>query len=124
MTTFKDRLIRAMEMRQMSAAELSRFSKVNEGAISQYRKGKYKASQPTIERLAKCLNVSIPWLMGAVDTFAPFESVSAGDVTEAERELIAGFRRLNEEGKQKVLEYTRDLAGLPQYILKNVSSAS
>ena len=48
----------------MSAADLSRISGINEGAISQYRKGAYKASQRTLEKLARSLNVSIPWLMG------------------------------------------------------------
>ena len=49
----------------MTAAELARTSKVNEGAISQYRAGKYKASQRSLDKLARALQVSIPWLMGA-----------------------------------------------------------
>ena len=65
MTEFKDRLHEALDMRNMTAAELSRLSGVNEGAISQYRKGSYKANQQSLEKIAKALNVSIPWLMGA-----------------------------------------------------------
>lgn len=65
MTEFKDRLNEALDMRNMTAAELSRLSGVNEGAISQYRKGIYKANQQSLEKIAKALNVSIPWLMGA-----------------------------------------------------------
>ena len=65
MTEFKDRLNEALNMRNMSAAELSRLSGVNEGAISQYRKGGYKANQRSLEKIAKALNVAIPWLMGA-----------------------------------------------------------
>lgn len=65
MTEFKDRLNEALNMRNMSAAELSRLSGVNEGAISQYRKGGYKANQQSLEKIAKALNVAIPWLMGA-----------------------------------------------------------
>ena len=42
MSEFKDRLAEAMNIRDISAAELSRISGVNEGAISQYRAGKYK----------------------------------------------------------------------------------
>ena len=34
-------------------------------SISQYRAGKYKASQRSLDKLARALNVSIPWLMGA-----------------------------------------------------------
>lgn len=65
MPEFKERLDEAMHIRDISAAELSRISKVNEGAISQYRAGKYKASQRSLDKLARALNVSIPWLMGA-----------------------------------------------------------
>ena len=76
MATFQERLIEAMEMRDVNAAELSRLSGVNEGAISQYKKGKYKANQRSIEKIARCLNVSIPWLMGASDVFGPYENLS------------------------------------------------
>ena len=76
MATFQERLIEAMELRDMNAAELSRLSGVNEGAISQYKKGKYKANQRSIEKIARCLNVSIPWLMGASDVFGHYENLS------------------------------------------------
>lgn len=65
MPEFRDRLDEAMRIRGMTAAELARTSKVNEGAISQYRAGKYKASQRSLDKLARALQVSIPWLMGA-----------------------------------------------------------
>jgi repressor LexA len=65
MAEFKDRLKEALKIRKISAAELARLSHVNEGAISQYKKGAYKATQENLDRLAKTLNVSIAWLMGA-----------------------------------------------------------
>lgn len=64
MATFRDRLELALANSGLSAADLSRITGINEGAISQYRKGAYKASQPTLEKLAGALSVSIPWLMG------------------------------------------------------------
>lgn len=64
MATFRDRLELALANSGLSAADLSRITGINEGAISQYRKGAYKASQPTLEKLASALSVSIPWLMG------------------------------------------------------------
>ena len=74
MATFQERLLVAMELRGINAAELSRLSGVNEGAISQYKKGKYKANQHNIEKIAKFLNVSIPWLMGVTDVFGSYEN--------------------------------------------------
>lgn len=73
---FKDRLNKALLMKGISAAELSRISGVNEGAISQYRKGGYKANQYNLEKIAAALNVSIPWLMGAAENI----SVAAADL--------------------------------------------
>ena len=64
MSGFRERLEEALCRSGLSAADLSRMTGINEGAISQYRKGAYKASQPTLEKLARALSVSIPWLMG------------------------------------------------------------
>ena len=77
MGEFKDRLDEAMTLRNTTAAELSRLADVNEGAISQYRAGKYKASQRSLDKLARALRVSIPWLMGAD---VPMEDSSTCDL--------------------------------------------
>lgn len=65
MASFQDRLNQAIKRADITPAELSRQTGVNEGAISQYRNGSYKATQRNLEKLAKALDVSIPWLMGA-----------------------------------------------------------
>lgn len=65
MTAFKDRLSEALSMRNMTAAELSRLSGIDEGTLSNYKKGKYEPKQRKLESLAIALNVSIAWLMGA-----------------------------------------------------------
>lgn len=81
MATFRDRLEEALANSGLTAADLSRLTGVNEGAISQYRKGAYKASQSTLEKLASALSVSIPWLMG-VDNNAVSPAYPAPRVTE------------------------------------------
>lgn len=91
MENFKDRLNEALQIRQMSAAELSRLSGVNEGAISQYKKGMYKASQRNLDRIAQALNVPIPWLMGLVDE-SPFKL----EITEKEKQLLVKIRQLDD----------------------------
>lgn len=96
MTTFQERLNEALEKRDMKASELAKLSGVNEGAISQYRKGKYKASQPTLDKLASALNVSIPWLMGAnvpMSKVAPLtQSVSL--TPRDERQIAADLEKM------------------------------
>ena len=65
MAAFKDRLNEALSMRNMTAAELSRLSGIDEGTLSNYKKGKYEPKQRKLESIAIALNVSIAWLMGA-----------------------------------------------------------
>ena len=68
MAEFKDRLEEALKLRDIKPAELARVSDVTEGAISQYRKGAYNATQRNLEKIARVLRVPIPWLMGATDS--------------------------------------------------------
>lgn len=65
--TFQERLEEALILRQKTAADLSRETGISDGAISQYRKGAYKATQRNLEKIADALHVSIPWLMGISD---------------------------------------------------------
>lgn len=88
---FKDRLNQALEESGMSAAELSRLSNVSEGVISQYRKGKYKATQYNLDRLAHALNVPIPWLMG-INMESPFKK----RITEQEQRILDKIRQLDD----------------------------
>lgn len=67
MAEFKDRLDQALSMRNMKPADLAKLTGIGEGAISQYRKGAYKASQRNLDIMSKKLEVSIPWLMGISD---------------------------------------------------------
>jgi transcriptional regulator with XRE-family HTH domain len=67
MPSFKERFNEALIMRDMTAAELAKKTGIGEGALSQYKKGAYKASQRNLDKMAAALNVSIPWLMGLDD---------------------------------------------------------
>jgi len=65
MESFAERINKALVARRMTAAELSRRSGIDEATISNYRKGKYEPRQVKLELVAKALDVSIGWLMGA-----------------------------------------------------------
>lgn len=64
MEQFKDRLAQAMQIRNISAAELSKKSGLSKAQISQYVNGIYQAKQVALYKLATTLNVSEAWLMG------------------------------------------------------------
>lgn len=64
MATFAERFCEALKMRHITAAELSRKLNINEGTLSQYKKGLYEPKQKRTEAIAKALNVSVAWLVG------------------------------------------------------------
>lgn len=102
MDKFSDRLKKALELRNMSAAELSRRLDVDEGTISNYKKGRYEPKQRRLEQISNILNVSIPWLMGAdvpIDLKKETDNIS----NSKDKELLRLFSRLNDEQKQQVL---------------------
>lgn len=76
MAEFRDRLEEALRMRNMTPAELSRKTGIGEGAISQYRKGAYKATQRNLEKIAFALNVPISWLIGSTQNL-PTDTVNS-----------------------------------------------
>lgn len=102
-SNFQNRLNEALKFRKMKPSELSRLSGVNEGAISQYRKGLYKANQNNLEKLANALNVPIPWLMGA-NVASPFASFD-------ENTKLQTLGRLAEKATPKqlknIIQYTQ-----------------
>ena len=65
MTNIAERLKQAMELQELRQADLAEKSGVNKGALSSYISGRYQPKQENIFRLAKALNVSEAWLMGA-----------------------------------------------------------
>lgn len=112
MADFKDRLNEALEMRNMKPADLSKKTGIGEGAISQYRKGAYRAKQWNIDKMARALNVSPSWLMGTTDDprgndsthriALPPQQETASDLTTDELELITDYRSLNQQGKEYI----------------------
>lgn len=64
-SNFANRLREALDIRNMTAAELSKLTQINEGTISNYKQGKYKPKQDKLELISTVLNVSAGWLLGA-----------------------------------------------------------
>lgn len=64
MDSFQSRLRQAISEANMSQAELARKSGLGRNSISEYLKGKYKASQTSLNAIANALNVDVNWLIG------------------------------------------------------------
>lgn len=58
------RIKQAMELRNMTQADIVEKTNIKKSALSQYINGKISPRQNAIDELSKVLNVSEPWLMG------------------------------------------------------------
>lgn len=123
---FAERLTLALDLRGLSAADLSRATGVSEGTISCYKKGKYQAKQNRVYDFAKALRVDPSWLMGydvPMEADRPTATTAAsvppgfavpGDKTP----LPAGATAMNPHQVAPLLGTVR--AGMPMYAEENI----
>lgn len=96
--TFTNRLKTAMRIRNMKAVELSNITGIAKSSLSDYINGKYEAKQDGVFLLAKALNVSEAWLMGADVPmerddfrFASHNGIDVNGLTEEDIKEINNF---------------------------------
>ena len=112
MTSFRERLIEAMQLRKMTQSDLSKATGLSKARISQYVNGTYEAKQQAVYLLAKALCVNITWLMGldvpmtdiSVDHELP---KNTADISEDEKLLIDLFRSVPDDKKKRAIEMIR-----------------
>lgn len=61
---FRTRLLKAMELRNLSQADMVKQTGISKGALSAYMNGEYLPKQINTYKLAKALRVDAAWLMG------------------------------------------------------------
>lgn len=60
----KDRIKKALEVREMRQSELVEKTGIDKGQMSSYLAGRYKPKQKNLSLIAEALNVDEAWLMG------------------------------------------------------------
>lgn len=98
MNDFSERLKFALKERGISAAELSKRTKIGKSSISEWINGKYEAKQDKVYILAKALNVDEGWLMG-LDV--PMEK-------EENLDIYPIYSKLNSSRQNKVYKFAED----------------
>ena len=98
--------------------------KLNKNDLSQYVSGKVEPGQNKLYILALALNVNEAWLMG-FDVSPDRKLADKKEInlalTDSEKVLISHYRRLNNSGKEKLLEYSDDLIGNAKYTTPDFS---
>jgi transcriptional regulator with XRE-family HTH domain len=123
--TFRNRFVKAMEIRNMRQVDVAERSGLDKAQISQYKNGKYEPMQDALYKLATALNVNVAWLMGhdvpmEVDRKQLEQKEMVCNLIEKcygskAYELVELFIQLNDKGKTKALEDLSDLVQLSKY---------
>lgn len=100
-TTFQQRLIEAMEKREVTQTELARLTGLSKPRISQYVNGVYEAKSQALYKLSKALNVNVAWLMGHD---VPFDRSPDEELIEKKTEAIQHIKNYFGEDSVKFIE--------------------
>lgn len=114
--TISERIKKGLEIRNMKQAELVEKTGIGKSSISTYLSGAYEPKQRNIYKIAKALDVSEAWLMGLDVPMERVNSTKTLELSKDEFELLDNYRKLNDLGKDKLIEYSTDLIETPKYI--------
>lgn len=115
-----DRINSAREQRGMTLDDIAKAVGVTKSTIQRYEKGTItRIKLPVIESIARVLKVDPNWLIGNTDMpgSSPVSDPASGEwiLTYNEQQLIRNYRDLNQEGKEKMLDYSEDLVSGCRY---------
>ena len=63
-SNFSERLNKALELKQITKAELSRATGISKSSLTRYSKGDWEGKQDAVFAISRALNISEAWLMG------------------------------------------------------------
>lgn len=98
----KNRLKKALSIRNMKPVELSEKTGIPKSAISQYMSGYAKPKQDRIYLICKALDINEAWLMG-FDVQMERKQISK-ETAEKDIELLHKMSLLNERDRKLVLD--------------------
>lgn len=102
MATFASRLRTALDINNITAAELSKRTGISKGSISQYLKGSFVPKSDKVYLISQALNVTPTWLMAFDDP----------DIRLLSEEVRVLFNSLPSDRQEQALAYLHFLAQL------------
>lgn len=125
-SNFANRLQEALAARDMTAAELSKTTGINEGTISNYKQGKYKPKQDKLELISAALNVSAGWLLGAdvpmSNTPTTIDCAAPSVFQEPLKTAINLFTQLDSGDQHKIIGRMEVMLEDEKYLQQEASS--
>ena len=94
--------------------ELAEIVGVAPNTFHGYESGKHDPKSDLLAQIARACRVSVDYLLGlSPDPQPNYSQCESGEPEE--KRLIKNYRSLNEEGQEKLLEYSDDLVELGKY---------
>lgn len=92
--------------------------KFNKSDLSQYISGKSEPNQDKLYILSEALKVNVAWLMGydVPINITELSNSASLNLSNEEHLIIKNYRELNDEGKERLLNYSDDLVSSKKYI--------
>lgn len=119
MDSISNRLKKALDIRNMTQADLVKKTGIGKSSISTYLSGDYEPKQKNTYKLAKALNVNEAWLMGYdVDIERKDHSINLSD---NQLKLVNTYDLLNDMGKKEAQKRVEELTLIDKYKLKQDS---
>ena len=110
------RISSARNMKCLTLEDVASKVGVAKTTIMRYEKGTIsKIKLPVIESIAHALDVDPNWIIGNTDVPFTSSSTSAQDLNPDANELLQNYQSINQEGKKKLLDYSRDLVSSGNY---------
>lgn len=120
MDSISNRLKKALDIRNMTQADLVKKTGIGKSSISTYLSGDYEPKQKNTYKLAKALNVNEAWLMGYdVDIERKDHSINLSD---NQLKLVNTYDLLNDMGKKEAQKRVEELTLIDKYKLKQDSN--
>lgn len=119
--TFGNVLRMLRQRNKLTQKQLASVLDVSESRIGMYERGHREPDFEMLETIADYFNVDMDFLTGRSEierqyTFEPGKHApSEWELTYNEQTLIRNYRDLNQEGKEKLLDYSEDLLSGGRY---------
>ena len=104
------RIQKALSIRNMKQAELSKLANVPKSSLSLYIKGVYEPKQDKIYAMAEVLNVADTWLMGYDVPMKRIitTGITSTELTDNEKAMLDLFRQIPPKQQQVLMQMVKD----------------
>lgn len=128
--SFGNRLKQLRLSKSLTQQQLADILKLSKANISKYESNSVEPNIETLKLLSSMFNVSIDYLLG--QTEKPLNIISKKSQTQTldikKGHLLKNYEKLNDDGKNKLLDYSEDLIASNKYnndlILSTVAARS